>query len=314
MSDRDQRAVGEVQARRDGDHDQTERQPVGVVDGLVHRGEHAEQASGEEELGVAFRVLRRPFLPRGDRVHDRVVGVAVEERDHGGVARVVRQEAFQRVALAALRELVEHLGDVLLLVGHEAPLGLALVEEPLQLLHDVDDGDRRAGALDAFHVVGELLELRQRTDVLHAVGLSRVGDDDELARPEELLVQLRVGDVVRVVGEEQCGARGHVADLQPPAPDRADEDERDREDRASPALPAGARRDGRARDAVVDRVLEQVEGEADPEHHREAGGPEQVERDPPDVEREDDRADDERDPAEPLRPRRVLGVVDARAG
>ena len=58
-----------------------------------------------------------------------------------------------------------------------------------------------------LHVVGELLHRGERRDVLHAVGLAGVGDDDELARAEELLVQLGVGDVVRVVGEEQRRAR-----------------------------------------------------------------------------------------------------------
>ena len=57
--------------------------------------------------------------------------------------------------------------------------------------------------------------------------LAGVGDDDELVRALELLVQLRVGDVVRVVGEEQRRARRHVAHLEAPAEVRTDQVERD---------------------------------------------------------------------------------------
>ena len=53
-------------------------------------------------------------------------------------------------------------------------------------------------------------------------GLAGVGDDDELVGADELLVQLGVGDVVRVVGEEQRRARRHVADLEAPAEERTD--------------------------------------------------------------------------------------------
>ena len=43
---RHERAVGEVEARRDGDHHHDERRPVGVLDRLVHRREHAEEPAG----------------------------------------------------------------------------------------------------------------------------------------------------------------------------------------------------------------------------------------------------------------------------
>jgi hypothetical protein len=62
-------------------------------------------------------------------------------------------------------------------------------------------------------VIGELFHHRQRFDVFHAVRLAGVGDDDEMVRADELLVQLRVRDVVRMARKEQRGARRHVADL-----------------------------------------------------------------------------------------------------
>jgi len=81
------------------------------------------------------------------------------------------------------------------------------------------------------------------------------GDDHQLARAEELLVQLGVGDVVRVVGEEEGGARRHVAHLQPPAVVWADDEEGDRQrcDRPFDVV-RGVRRgnqDGDARRASV---------------------------------------------------------------
>ena len=167
----------------------------------------------------------------------------MEERDDRAVAHVGRHEAVEVTGRGRLRELVEQLGDVLLLVRDEAPLRLALVEESRQLLHDVDDRHRDARALHRLHVVGELLHGGERRHVLHAVFLAGVGDDDELVGAHELLVQLGVGDVVRVVREEQRRARRHVAHLEPPAEERTDEEERDREQHAGPAPPAVARRD-----------------------------------------------------------------------
>jgi hypothetical protein len=46
-------------------------------------------------------------------------------------------------------------------------------------------------------VIGEFLHRGEWLDVLQAVFLAGVGDDDELGRAEELLVQLVEGDVVR---------------------------------------------------------------------------------------------------------------------
>ena len=240
-----------------------------MLDSLVDGGEHAEETAGEEELYALAAVLGGPRLAAVDRVHDDVVRVAAEERDHRAVAGVGGKEAVEVTGLRGLRELVEQLGDVFLLVGDERPLRLALVEEPRELLHDVDDGDRRAGTRHGLHVVGELLHRREGADVLHAVFLAGVGDDDELARAEELVVQLGVGDVVRMLGEEEGGPGRHVAHLEAPAPDRAERVERDREPDDGPASPAGARRDHRVGDALVDLLVEHVERHA--EGQREAG-------------------------------------------
>ena len=77
-----------------------ERRPVRVLDRLVHRGQDAEEAAGEQELHVARRVCCAAHCFAGvDRVHDDVVRVAAEERDDRAVARVGRHEAVEVAGL-----------------------------------------------------------------------------------------------------------------------------------------------------------------------------------------------------------------------
>ena len=244
------------------------------------------------------------LLRARDRVLDRLVGVvAVEDADRR--VRVVHvEEAVHLAAPRAGGEEEEELAHVVVARGQHLPLGIRLVERPEDLLEQRRRRDRAAHFGPLRHVAAEEIELVEGLGVLDrslallaclaaaralllgttglagvagarlpAVGAVRLplGDDDQLARAEELLVHLPEGDVVGMVGIEKRRAGRRVADLQEMLEVEADAEQREQADRHRAAPPAA----GEPEEAALDRLVERAEEPAEAVRraaHRRADG------------------------------------------
>ena len=212
---RQPRAVGQVETEVDDDEDQAEVEPVGVLHRFVDRRQDAEQAAGVAELRrrLDLAKLLRPV----DRVRDDVVRVLAEERDDRAVAAAGIHEPVE-VPAAGDGEHVESWPSSFRFLGNDPPLRIAVALQARQLLDDVDDGDRRAGAARRrLHVVGELLHRAARASSLTPSGFIVSAMTMSWLAPRNFSFSLSEGDVVRMVGKRSAapGVMSPTLSVQP---------------------------------------------------------------------------------------------------